>query len=85
MIYILGLIALGLMTRALFPNLVGLQPLTDTARNISYFVVMTLLIIIVGQLQSWNVALALVNLCLISSIMALGVNIQWGYAKGHDR
>ena len=80
MIYILGLIALGLMTRALFPNLVGLQPLTDTARNISYFVVMTLLIIIVGQLQSWNVALALVNLCLISSIMALGVNIQWGYA-----
>ncbi len=80
MIYILGLIALGLMTRALFPNLVGLQPLTDTARNISYFIVMTLLIIIVGQLQSWNVALALVNLCLISSIMALGVNIQWGYA-----
>lgn len=80
MIYILGLIALGLMTRALFPNLAGLQPLTDTARNISYFVVMTLLIIIVGQLQSWNVALALVNLCLISSIMALGVNIQWGYA-----
>ncbi|HAD29743.1 MAG TPA: branched-chain amino acid ABC transporter permease, partial [Rhodobacteraceae bacterium] len=68
------------MTRALFPNLAGLQPLTDTARNISYFVVMTLLIIIVGQLQSWNVALALVNLCLISSIMALGVNIQWGYA-----
>ena len=80
MIYVLSLIALGLMARALFPNLAGLQPLTDTARNISYFVVMTLLIIIVGQLQSWNVALALVNLCLISSIMALGVNIQWGYA-----
>jgi len=34
----------------------------------------------VGQMQSWNVALTILNLCLISSIMALGVNIQWGYA-----
>ena len=34
----------------------------------------------VGMLQSWSVAFAIVNLCLISAIMALGVNIQWGYA-----
>ena len=34
----------------------------------------------VGFLQSWNVSLAILNLCLISAIMALGVNIQWGYA-----
>ena len=31
-------------------------------------------------MQSWTVALAVLNLCLISAIMALGVNIQWGYA-----
>jgi branched-chain amino acid transport system permease protein len=31
-------------------------------------------------MQSWNVALAILNMCLISAIMALGVNIQWGYA-----
>jgi branched-chain amino acid transport system permease protein len=58
----------------------GMQPLIGTARNFAFFGVMALMIIIVGQLQSWNVALALLNLCLISSIMALGVNIQWGYA-----
>ena len=34
----------------------------------------------VGVLQSWNVALAILNLQLISAVMALGVNIQWGYA-----
>jgi branched-chain amino acid transport system permease protein len=38
------------------------------------------LLAIVGIFQSWNVALTIVNLCLISSIMTLGVNIQWGYA-----
>jgi branched-chain amino acid transport system permease protein len=31
-------------------------------------------------MQSWNVALAILNMCLISAIMTLGVNIQWGYA-----
>ena len=34
----------------------------------------------VGVLQSWNVALAILNLQLISAVMALGINIQWGYA-----
>lgn len=34
----------------------------------------------VGFMQSWNVSLGILNLCLISAIMALGVNIQWGYA-----
>jgi branched-chain amino acid transport system permease protein len=42
--------------------------------------VMLLLVIIVGVFQSWTVALAIANLALISAIMALGVNIQWGYA-----
>ena len=34
----------------------------------------------VGFGQSWSVSLAVINLCLISAVMALGVNIQWGYA-----
>tara|TARA_R110002096_G_scaffold51390_5_gene134389 strand:- start:2392 stop:3699 length:1308 start_codon:yes stop_codon:yes gene_type:complete len=49
-------------------------------RNVIYFVIMAALLIGVGQFQSWNVALSIFNLCLISAIMALGVNIQWGYA-----
>jgi len=51
-----------------------------TLRNILYFLIMAVLIIAVGQMQSWNLALSILNLCLISAIMALGVNIQWGYA-----
>ena len=41
---------------------------------------MALLLILVGFGQSWSLSLAIFNLCLISAIMALGVNIQWGYA-----
>ena len=37
-------------------------------------------LLIVGFGQSWSVSLAVLNLCLISAVMALGVNIQWGYA-----
>ena len=39
-----------------------------------------LLLLIIGFSQSWSVALGIFNLCLISAVMALGVNIQWGYA-----
>jgi len=49
-------------------------------RNVFYFAVMAGLIVLVGQMQSWNLALSILNLCLISSVMALGVNMQWGYA-----
>ncbi|MEM1343009.1 MAG: branched-chain amino acid ABC transporter permease [Pseudomonadota bacterium] len=44
------------------------------------FAAMAGLLVLTGLLQSWSVALVLVNLGLISAIMALGVNIQWGYA-----
>ena len=44
------------------------------------FSIMALLIIIVGFLQSCGVALSIVNLCLISAVMTMGVNIQWGYS-----
>ena len=39
-----------------------------------------MLIIYVGFVQSWNSALLIVAMGLISSIMALGVNLQWGFA-----
>ena len=38
------------------------------------------LIILVGIFQSWNVALSIFNMCLISAVMTMGANIQWGYA-----
>ncbi|MEO0680129.1 MAG: branched-chain amino acid ABC transporter permease [Pseudomonadota bacterium] len=44
------------------------------------FAVMALLFAAVGFGQGWNVALSILNLCLISAIMALGVNMAWGYA-----
>ena len=34
----------------------------------------------IGLVQSWSVALSILNLCLVSAVMALGVNMQWGYA-----
>ena len=42
--------------------------------------IMILLIILVGIFQSWNIALSILNLCLISAVMTMGANIQWGYA-----
>lgn len=50
------------------------------ARNLALYAVMAALIVSVGLIQSWNVALTLLNLGIISAVMALGVNIQWGYA-----
>jgi len=54
--------------------------MSNTIRAIGSFGIMAGLLIAVGMLQSWSVSLALLNLCLISAVMALGVNIQWGYA-----
>ncbi|TCD16761.1 branched-chain amino acid ABC transporter permease [Oricola cellulosilytica] len=34
----------------------------------------------VGMFQSWSVALAILNMSLISAVMAMGLNLQWGYA-----
>ena len=49
-------------------------------RDVVLFGAMGLLFLAVGVMQSWNLSLAILNLGLISAIMALGVNIQWGYA-----
>jgi len=44
------------------------------------YVIMLGLIILVGFLQSWSVALSILCFCLISAVMTMGANIQWGYA-----
>ena len=44
------------------------------------FAVVAAMIIATGQMQSWNTALQILNFGLISAIMALGVNLQWGFA-----
>ena len=44
------------------------------------YVIMMSLIILVGIFQSWNVALSIFNMCLISAVMTMGANVQWGYA-----
>ena len=44
------------------------------------FLLMFGALLIVGFFQSWNLMLAILNLCIISAIMSLGVNLQWGYA-----
>jgi len=49
-------------------------------RNIGLFALAFGLIIATGFVQSWNSALQIFNMGLISAIMALGVNMQWGYA-----
>ncbi|MEE3052042.1 MAG: branched-chain amino acid ABC transporter permease [Pseudomonadota bacterium] len=54
--------------------------MSNTRRSVLAFAVMACLLMIVGFSQSWSLMLAIINLCLISSLMALGVNIQWGYA-----
>ena len=44
------------------------------------FAAVAAMIIATGQMQSWNTALQILNFGLISAIMALGVNLQWGFA-----
>ena len=47
---------------------------------ITAYLIMFTLIIMVGVLQSWSIALTILNYCLISAVMTIGANIQWGYA-----
>ena len=44
------------------------------------YTIMIILIILVGIFQSWSVALTILNFCLVSAVMTMGANIQWGYA-----
>ena len=54
--------------------------MSNTLKTQLAFALVAVLLIIIGLVQSWNVSLGILNLCLISALMALGVNMQWGYA-----
>lgn len=54
--------------------------MSESMKNFGLFAVVAVLIMLTGFMQSWNSALLIVNMGLISAIMALGVNLQWGFA-----
>ena len=54
--------------------------MSDIVKNTGLFALVGGLILITGFMQSWNSALLIMNMGLISAIMALGVNLQWGFA-----
>ncbi len=54
--------------------------MTPAMRSSLLFAAMAGLIMLTGVMQGWNLALTIVNMGLISAIMALGVNLQWGFA-----
>jgi len=41
---------------------------------------MVFLFFFVGFVQSWSLSLSILNMCIISAIMSMGINMQWGYA-----
>ncbi len=54
--------------------------MTLKARDLGLFAAMVVVLAMVGMFQSWQLAVTILNMSLISAIMALGVNMQWGYA-----
>ncbi|MDB2458308.1 branched-chain amino acid ABC transporter permease [Planktomarina temperata] len=54
--------------------------MTINYKNICLFFLVACLILGTGFVQSWNTALFILNMGLVSAIMALGVNLQWGFA-----
>jgi branched-chain amino acid transport system permease protein len=54
--------------------------MSTTVRDTALFGFVALLLIGTGIFQGWNSALLILNMGLISAIMALGVNLQWGFA-----
>ncbi|MBT7342337.1 MAG: branched-chain amino acid ABC transporter permease [Rhodobacteraceae bacterium] len=54
--------------------------MTINYKNIGLFFLVACLILGTGFIQSWNTALFILNMGLVSAIMALGVNLQWGFA-----
>jgi branched-chain amino acid transport system permease protein len=58
----------------------NLNNLWQSYRAVISFALMGLVLLFVGLNQSWALVIGIINMSLISAIMALGVNIQWGYA-----
>ena len=54
--------------------------MNENIKTYFLFAAVLLLIVITGFVQSWNSALFILNMGLISAVMSLGVNLQWGIA-----
>lgn len=54
--------------------------MTQTLRGTLLFGLVAVLIVGTGIVQGWNSALLILNMGLVSAIMSLGVNLQWGFA-----
>ncbi len=54
--------------------------MNELIRNTALFALVAGLIALTGFMQSWNSAILILNMGLISAIMAIGVNLQWGFA-----
>lgn len=54
--------------------------MNPAVKNTLLFAFVGVLILGTGIVQGWNSALLILNMGLISAIMALGVNLQWGFA-----
>ena len=54
--------------------------MSQSAKTFALFVLVAVLILGTGMVQSWNSALLILNMGLVSAVMALGVNLQWGIA-----
>ena len=54
--------------------------INDNKKEIIAIAVMVLLFIFVGFAQSWSLSLSILNMCIISAVMSMGINMQWGYA-----
>jgi branched-chain amino acid transport system permease protein len=54
--------------------------MNSSVKNTALFGFVAVLIALTGVMQSWDTALVILNMGLISAIMALGVNLQWGFA-----
>ena len=54
--------------------------MSEPVKNTLLFAVVGGLILLTGFTQSWNAAILILNMGLISAIMSIGVNLQWGFA-----
>ncbi|MGC3937233.1 ABC transporter permease subunit [Roseobacter sp. EG26] len=54
--------------------------MTSAMKNTLLFAAVFAMIPVIAHFQGWNAALFVLNMGLISAIMALGVNLQWGFA-----
>ncbi|WMS43670.1 branched-chain amino acid ABC transporter permease [Acuticoccus sp. MNP-M23] len=54
--------------------------MNSNLRSVLPFIIFFGLVALTGIFQSWSFAFSILNMCLVSAVMALGINMQWGYA-----